>query len=435
MTAGNPVSRGGAVPRAASSSRGTHERRLRRTEAEGRALAVARQPILDHALRVVGYELLFRAPGTQAAGVLSDEAATSSVIVDSFMEVGLDDLVGDKRAYINVSRAFLQSVRPLPLPPARVILELLEDQVVDGQLLEVLDELIADGFSLALDDFVWTEDCEPLLARADTVKLDVLAYDEEELLALVRRLRDRPERLRLLAEKVETRADFERCRELGFDAFQGYFFARPSRIDKRGLPSHHVGALSAMTQLASTEDVDHLERIITRDVGLSMRLLRYANSAYIYLPRRVGSVHDALTMLGTLTVRRWATMIALAGMADAPHELLVIALVRGRMCQLLSGAERETDGDDYFTVGLFSVADALVDAPMESVVEALPFTAVVARALVDHDGPLGETLDCVLAYERADFDAVATFGMPIAFVDGAYRGAIAWADIASGNLI
>ncbi len=366
---------------------------------------------------------------------MSDEAATSNVIVNSFMEVGLDDLVGDTLAYINVSRAFLESVRPLPLPPNRVMLELLEDQVVDGDLIEVLDELIGDGFSLALDDFVWTEDCEPLLARADTVKVDVLAYDEQELPTLVRRLRERPERLRLLAEKVETRADFERCRKLGFDAFQGYFFARPARIEKRGLPSHHLGALSAMTQLASTEDFDHLERIITRDVGLSMRLLRYANSAYVYLPRRVGSVHDALTMLGTLTVRRWATMIALAGMPDAPHELLVTALVRARMCQLLSGAERETDGDDYFTVGLFSVADALVDAPMESVIDALPFTVAVARALVARTGPLGQMLDCVLAYERADFDAVVAFGIPIEAADTAYRRAIPWADVASGNLI
>jgi len=419
-----------------TSASGTRVRR-RDTDAagEGRELAVARQPILDHALRVAGYELLFRSSAADRADVLSSEAATSSVIVNSFMEVGLNDLVGDVRAYINVSRAFLESVRPLPLPPGRVVLELLEDQVIDDGLIAVLDELIGDGFSIALDDFVWTEDCEPLLERADIVKIDILAYNEPELAALVRRLRERPKRLRLLAEKVETRAEFERCRALGFDTFQGYFFARPARIEKRGVPTHHLAALSAMTQLASTEDFDHLERIITRDVGLSMRLLRYANSAYIYLPRRVGSVHDALMMLGTLTVRRWATMIALAGMPDAPHELLVTALVRARMCQLLSGAERETDGDEQFTVGLFSVADALVDAPMESIVEALPLKVTVVEALVNHAGRLGRLLDCVLAYERADFDAVERFDIPLSTVDAAYRRAIPWADIASGNLI
>lgn len=403
--------------------------------AEGLELAVARQPILDHALQVVGYELLFRHSGAEDANVMSSEAATSSVIVNSFMEVGLNDLVGDARAYINVSRAFLESVRPLPLPAKRVVLELLEDQVIDDGLIEVIDELIEAGFVIALDDFVYTDDCEPLLKRAEIVKIDVLAYDEEELPALVRRLRDRPNRLRLLAEKVETREEFARCRDLGFDTFQGYFFARPARIEKRGVPTHHLGALSAMGQLATTEDFDHLERIITRDVGLSMRLLRYANSAYIYLPRRVGSVHEALMMLGTMTVRRWATMIALAGMPDAPHELLVTALIRARMCQLLSGAEQEMDGDEQFTVGLFSVADALVDAPMESLVDALPFKAAVGQALVHRTGPLGRLLECVLAYERADFDAVEGFGIPMGVVDAAYRRAIPWADIASGNLI
>ena len=306
-----------------------------------REFAVARQPILDAQLHVVGYELLFRAPGARTANVVDAQAATSSVIVDSFMEIGLDELVGEHVAYLNVSRDFLMSVRPLPLPPGRVVLELLENQQIDEDLLGVLRELVADGFTLALDDFRYTPEAEPLLELARIVKLDVLALEEEELLEQVALLRRRRPRLSLLGEKVETRADFERCRVLGFDAFQGYFFARPSLTHGRGVPTQCLGALSAVSSLNAVEDFDSLEQIITRDVGLSLRLLRYANSAYVFLPRRVGSVREALIMLGARQVRRWATVVVLAGTSDAPHELLVTGLVRARMCQLLCGA-----GDD-----------------------------------------------------------------------------------------
>ena len=269
----------------------------------------------------------------------------------------------------------------------------------------MLEDLVEDGFTIALDDFVWSPDSEALLEFARIVKVDVLAHSADELPELVRRLREGRPRLRLLAEKVETREDFDRCRELGFHSFQGYFFARPSRPRGRRLPSLHLSALSAMTELNKTEDFDELHRIITRDAGLSIRLLRYANSAYLYLPRRVGSVHEGLVMLGAITVRRFALMVALAGARDVPNELLVTALIRARMCQQLSGAGEGPEGDSYFTVGLFSVADALADAPMATVLEELPFRADIAQALLSGDGPLGEMLSSVMAYERGDFEA------------------------------
>ena len=398
-------------------------------------LRVARQPILDRRLRVVGYELLFRTPFADSAAVVDDEAATSSVIVDSFMEIGLSDLAGEHPAYINVSREFLLSVRPLPLSPKRVVLELLEDQVIDQELLDVLEELVEAGFTIALDDFCWTPGCEPLIDLARIVKIDVLQHAPEDLPALVERLRERSPRIRLLAEKVETREDFERCRELGFQSFQGYFFARPSRVQGRRMPSQRLTALSAMTELNSTEDFDDLHRIITRDAGLSMRLLRYANSAYLYLPRRVGSVHEGLVLLGAVTVRRFALMVALAGARDVPNELLVTALVRARMCQMLSGAGEGPEGDSYFTVGLFSVADALADAPMASVLEDLPFRPDIAEALLHGTGRLGDMLTAVMAYERGDFEATRSLSERCPDLDEVYRKAVIWADLSVTELI
>jgi len=391
-------------------------------------VAVARQPILDAKGSLLGYELLFRGHNGESAGVLDHSAATSTVILDGLFDVGLSDLVGENVAYVNVTRDFLLSVRPPPLPAERVVLELLEDQIVDDALLGVLGELTANGFTIALDDFRLTPATEPLLRYASVVKVDVLEHSDRGLEELVTHLRSNYAGLTLLAEKVETPAEWVRCRVLGFDAFQGYFFARPARLQRSRLPTQGLTSLSTMVELSATEDFDELNRIIARDAGLSMRLLRYANSASVSLPRRVGSVQEGLAWLGAATVRRFAMIVALAGVHDVPHELLTTALVRARMCQLLSGAGDSAAGDSYFTVGLFSVADALADAPMQLVVEQLPFRYDIVDALLYGNGKLGAVLAGVTAYQCGDFDAAGELIAGHPDVEQAYREAIAWAD-------
>jgi EAL and modified HD-GYP domain-containing signal transduction protein len=415
----------------------TH-RRSKRQRAAGRGaaaassghagVAVARQPILDRHGSLLAYELLFREPGSETAGVLDDRAATSTVILDGLFDVGLFDLVGDNAAYVNVSRDFLLSVRPPPLPAGRVVLELLEDQIVDDALLGVLAELVAEGFTIALDDFRLTPATEQLIRYASIIKLDVLEHTDRSLEDLVSHLRANHPGLTLLAEKVETPAEWVRCRVLGFEAFQGYYFARPSGMQRSRLPTQGLASLSTMVELSATEDFDELNRIITRDAGLSMRLLRYANSAYVSLPRRVGSVQEGLAWLGAATVRRFAMMVALASVHDVPNELLITALVRARMCQLLSGAGDSAAGDSYFTVGLFSVADALADAPMQLVIEQLPFRYDVVDALLYRSGELGGLLDGAIAYQRGDFEAASELIARHPDVEQVYREAITWAD-------
>jgi EAL and modified HD-GYP domain-containing signal transduction protein len=396
---------------------------------------VARQPILDRSARLIGYELLFRAHEAVTAEVLDHREATAAVIVDGLLDVGLLDLVGESLAYLNVSRDFLLSVRPLPLPAKHVVLELLEDQVVDDELLEVLEELVEQRFTIALDDFRLTPETEQLLKYAQIVKVDVLEHTGQVLEDLVARLGAHRPSLTLVAEKVETREEFEHCCELGFQAFQGNFFASPSRVQRQRLPSQGLTALSAMADLSATEDFDELQRIITRDAGMSMRLLRYANSAYLSLPRRVGSVQEGLVWLGAMTVRRFALMVALASARDVPDVLLVTALVRARMCQLLSGAGEGTAGDSYFTVGLFSVADALADAPMQHVIEQLPFRDDIAAALLHGSGELGELLTEVMTYQRGDFDAASELIGRHPDIEQIYREATMWADLGITELI
>jgi EAL and modified HD-GYP domain-containing signal transduction protein len=408
-----------------------------RASAELTTVRVARQPILDRASRLIGYELLFRAPGAASAAVLDDREATSTVIVDGLLDVGLLDLVGEHLAYLNVSRDFLLSVRPLPLPPEKVVLEVLEDQLVDGALLEVLDELVDRHFTIALDDFRLTPSTERLLPYARIVKVDVLEHTGRALEELLVYLQAHRPSLTLLAEKVETREHFQHCRKLGFDTFQGYFFARPARVRQQRLPSQGLAALAAMADLCATEDFDELDRIITRDAGLSMRLLRYANSAYVSLPRRVSSVREGLAWLGAVTVRRFALMVALAGARDTPNELLVTALVRARMCQMLSitADHDDAEGDSSFTVGLFSVADALANTPMDEVIEQLPFREDIAAALLRGSGVLGELLTGVIAYQRGDFDAAGALIRAHPEIERIHREAIMWADLNSEEIV
>ena len=232
---------------------------------------LARQPILDRQDRVVAYELLYR-PMPLGGGPLDPLAATASVIVNGLSDVGLDALVGPHPAYVNVTREFLLGMPSLPFAPERVVLELLEDQELDDALLQALRDLVDAGFTIALDDFHYTPEQEPLLELATIVKLDVRALTPEQLAHDAVMLKARGQWL--IAEKVETDEEARRCRELGFDAFQGYFFARPAPIHGRPLPSTQINTLCRLLETGAEVDIDELESIIEVDLGLSQRLLR-----------------------------------------------------------------------------------------------------------------------------------------------------------------
>jgi EAL and modified HD-GYP domain-containing signal transduction protein len=398
---------------------------------------VARQPILDARLHVVGYELLFREAA--AAGDAGDprltnpERATSQLIVDAIGELGLDRLVGRRRAYVNVSRELLLAVRPLPLPADRVVIELLEDQEVDDELVAVAHELVRDGFSLALDDFVYDPSLEPLLELADVVKLDVLALGADGTREQLARVRGRG--VRLLAEKVETQAEFALCRSMGFELFQGYFYARPELVSGRGVPTERLGVLRTLVELQRAgASFDRLEELISRDVGLSYKLLRYANSAFVGARAPVGTVREALVRLGTRNVQRWATVLTLAGIGDCPAELMTTGLLRARTCQLLVESEDGGLAERAFTAGLFSVLDALLQAPMDEVLEALPLDPAVAGALLERSGPEGEALAAALAYEAGEAATGPAAAHDVRAVGAAYHDALGWTQAVAANL-
>jgi c-di-GMP phosphodiesterase len=394
---------------------------------------VARQPILDAQLKVVGYEVLYRANGGPSAQVEDAERATSSVIADAFGELGLERLVGPRPAFLNVTRDFLLAVRPLPFVPGRVVLELVEDQVVDDLLLAVLRDVVGHGFALALDDFVYDDSLEPLLELATIVKVDALELGPREALNQLALLKERS--VRTVAEKVETREEFALYRDAGFDLFQGYFYARPNIVRGQRVPAAQVDALATVAQLEATGGAfELLEDVIRRDLGLSYKLLRYVNSAFFGLPREVGSVREALTTLGSRTVKQWATVLALAGASGAGGgELISTGLLRARMCEDLFQGDDRTAAERCFTVGLFSVIDALLDTPMEQALAELPLVDEVRDALLHREGEAGRILAQVLAYERGEFDCVDCDDR-LAVIGQSYRGALEWADAAAATV-
>ncbi|MBB4662316.1 EAL and HDOD domain-containing protein [Conexibacter arvalis] len=357
--------------------------------------AVARQPILDRAGATIGYELLCR-PVELAAQ--APETATASVILHAIGDLGLPALVGRSRAFVNVTRAFLVGQRPLPLPPRRVVLELLEDQVVDGALLEATREIAAAGFPIALDDFVYDPEMEPLLSLAAYVKLDLREHDDDALERTVARLK--PRGLTLIAEKVEEPEEHARCLALGFDGFQGYYYERPETWRGRAVPTAQLATLGALAATDSDVSLRELETIIRRDAGLSHRLLRFANSAEVAPRNTIQSLRQALALLGGTSVRRWALMLCLAGVPDLPHVLLEAARLRARVAEQLAPSIPGASPDRAFIVGLFSLLDAISGQSMEVLLEGLDLHPAIERALLARAGAEGALLEALLAHEH-----------------------------------
>jgi c-di-GMP phosphodiesterase len=367
-------------------------------------LFVARQPIFQRGLKVAGYELLFRGGPASAAVVTNAERATATVVINSFTEIGLDRLVGNHPAWINVTREFVIGDLARSLPPKLVLLELLEHQVVDDALIAALTDLKQRGYRLALDDFEYEPAVEPLLGLVNVVKLDLIGLGREGLAREVERLT--PYGMTLLAEKLETHEDYHYCLDLGCDLFQGYFFCRPELIRDVGVDANKLSLLSLLAALEDPNvELSELERMIAHDLGLSYRLLRYINSAFFGLRQEVRSIGQALALLGTHTLKHWAALSIFASIEHKSPELTMTALIRARFCEL-AGQEHRGRGDagELFTLGLFSVIDALMDAPIESIIERIPFPQDMRDALICHCGEKGRLLECLTALEAGAFE-------------------------------
>ncbi len=366
---------------------------------------VGRQPIFDRDLGVIAYELLYRSGvNGNAAGAVCGEQASKQTIVNTFLEIGLDRLVGNRPAAINLTEDFFVEADKLPFAPGQVILEVLEDIPVTPRLIEGIEHLSNAGFTIALDDYLYSPSHAPLLKLADIVKIDLMRLDRDQLAEHVRVLRQYP--VELVAEKVETEEEFNYCKSLGFDYFQGYFLSRPQVIEGESLPNNRLAVLNLLAVLHdASADAEDLADAINADVALSYKMLKLINSAAFNLPRKIESIHRGVLLLGRRKLASWASMIALNAMTDRPSELLRMAMTRAKMCELLAEKAGLSPLESYFTVGLFSALDLLMQRPLDSLVKPLPLSEEVMTALLERQGQLGEALVCALAYELGDFES------------------------------
>ena len=392
---------------------------------------IARQPIFNDKLEAVGYELLFRGRGYAADALVDDaERATAIVVLNSLTELDLKRVVGHQTAWVNVSREFVLDGLAEAVPPGLVGFEVPENELFDEEMVNALGELKDRGYRLALDDFRYRNGSEAPLDLFDVVKLNMLELGREGIGEQVERLK--PYRGTLLADKLGNRADHEFCARMGFDLFQGYFFCRPAVVGTRGIAANRLALLQVVAALQDQSvELSDIEKLIARDVALSFRLLRYVNSAFFGLRGDVRSIGQALALLGVENVRRWATLSVLASIDEKPTELTVTALIRARFCELARSRLPAGSAAELFTLGLFSVIDGMMDAPMHDVVASLPLADDMREALVLRRGEKGRLLECVDSLEAGDDEHAH------ANVEGAgelYLEAVMWANTAAESL-
>ncbi|HRE89244.1 MAG TPA: HDOD domain-containing protein [Myxococcota bacterium] len=379
---------------------------------------VARQPIftvpsgpvglLDRAAEVLaGYELLFRDGPNNAFPDVDGDVATSKVLHHSFFANDFDELVGHTLGFVNFTRELLVKRVPKMFPPRRLVVEVLESVAPDAEVVEACKELKRLGYHIVLDDFVMAPGMDALLDIAWMVKFDVRSTPIPAIASMIEKFKNRD--IRFLAEKVETRAELAALRDVGCTWFQGYFFARPEMVTRTDVAPAKMVLLKLMHEVMRPEqDLAALERLIAADVSMSYKLLRYINSAYFGRPQKIESIRQALVLLGEREVRQMVMLVATARLATRkPTELMRLSVMRARMAETLAAKIPGVAREELFVVGLFSSIDAIMDRPMAQLVNQLPLTMEVKRALVDRLGVLGAVLNLVLAYERADWAEVA----------------------------
>jgi|YelNatPaOPRAMG01_1025707.scaffolds.fasta_scaffold14310_2 c-di-GMP-related signal transduction protein len=370
---------------------------------------IARQPILDRGENVVGYELLFRSADEPFSHIEDADAAASSVISDTMTLYGIHELTDGKRAFINCTRNALVNGRAALMPPDRIVIEVLETVEADSDVLTACRVLKSAGYVIALDDFR-NEQHSPLVDLADIIKIDLLATPESETEETLRRYRERG--IQFVAEKVETREQFQRSIEQGYSAFQGYFFAKPRIMASNDIPPAKLFYFSILRAVTAPEmDVRKVADNIKHDLGLSYKLLRFLNSAAFGFRNRIRSVRHAVALLGQAEMRKWISLVAIASLGeDKPPVLFETALTRAAFCESLArrlGAQSRQE--DYFFLGLLSNIDAILGRPMKSALADLPIAEDVRQALLGTRNSLHDALQAVISYEKAEWEKLATY--------------------------
>ena len=367
---------------------------------------LARQPILCGAQNLVAYELLFRRASHGPANVIDDLSATASVIAHA-SELGIDNVIGNALGFFNVDAAVLMCDFVNFLPSDKVVLEILETVQVTPELVTRVTELQQGGFTFALDDVVsQAEELQPLLPLVKIIKIDITGMDKAQLAGLTRHFK--AQRKMLLAEKVETVEQFRDCMELGFDYFQGYYFARPVILSGKKLSPSQMVIMDLLGLIAADAENHQLEQSIKKDASLVLTLLRLVNTPGLGVTHRIDSLGQALTVLGRRQLQRWLQIILYAEHSKGSHfnsPLLQLAATRGKLLELIAEKlhpKNRAMADTAFTVGIMSLMDTLFGQTMQDILAQVSVAEEVADALLQRGGFYGDALKLAEYIERIE---------------------------------
>ena len=393
---------------------------------------VARQPIFDAAQHVLGYELLFR-HGFENCFQADPEFAARTTL-DSSLLFGLNVLCDGRRAFVNCTRDVLINDLITLLPPDQAVVEVLETVPPDERVIAACRRLKKSGYLIALDDFAPHDPRETLCDFADIIKIDVRATTAEERAVMITTYL--PLRCKMLAEKVETTEEFRESQNLGFVYFQGFFFRHPELMMTRDVTSTRVHYLRLLEVVSRpTLDLLDLEKIVKQDASVCYRLLRYLNSPLFGLAREIRSVRHAMAILGEAELRRWIRMVVTLGAAEQKcSELILTALGRARFCELMS--KRLRSESDLFLLGLLSVMDAILEIPMEALLEQIPVDQDTGATLSGKQSRLRPLYQLMLAQESGEWDEASVLAKQLHLTDedvaADWWQAMQWAQQVSG---
>jgi EAL and modified HD-GYP domain-containing signal transduction protein len=401
---------------------------------------IARQPIFDKHQRVYGYELLFRGDAESMFKDTDPDEASAVVISDSCFLLDLETYAGGKRAFVNVTRDLLIKGYVTLLPKESTVVEIPEAVEPDPDVISTCQELKQAGYSLALGGFVDDERREPLVQLTDIIKVDFLVTEKAKRMDFGRRFA--PRGIQLLAEKVDTPDAFREAQEMGYDLFQGDFFKIPAIISRRrdipGFKFHYLQLLSEIHRPGV--EIAKIESIIKREVSLTYKLLRYINSAFFGMRNRVSSIKHALLLLGEKETKKWASFVALTGMAkDKPQELVFHALIRARFCESLASAGSLAYRDqELFLMGMLSLMDTILGRPLNEILRSVPVADDIKEALCGKKNQVRTVLECVLTFEEADWTKLSEQFAQLSLAENEipqlYREALQWAKESFDNL-
>jgi len=362
---------------------------------------VARQPIFDIHQKLFAYKLLIGQASGPGLEELNGDRATSSLLTTAFLTEGIEKIAGSTPCFISFTENLLLQHVAAAFPKNRLIIDIPADVPASAEVLEACRTLSHQGYILALDDSFCKKERLPLLELVNIIKFDCQLSTWGAIERTMHRLA--PFNLKFFAERVESLQELENAKKLGSNYFQGYFFACPQSLRITEVASNKANLLRLLAEVNKPQfTIDSLEQIIAADVAIAYKLLRYINSAFFSLLHQVESIRQAIVYLGEQEIRRFVTLMLISELAvDKPAELVRLSVIRARFCELLAEECRDQeDASELFLLGLFSLIDALLDAPMALMMEKLPLSDRIKEALMLRQGPFAPFLDATIAYEK-----------------------------------